>query len=492
MRLVSAVLFVLILLPSLLTSAEIRALWVMPWDITSAGKIDEMIEDALAAGQTDLFIEVRYRADALYTQNRKDDTFPNPEPRSYILADDGFDPLEYTIDKAKPHRLRVHAWVVVFNATPTLPSLVEINHIFRNHYDWITFDNNRRRMTNVEQFGYFIDPGIPSVQDYVLNVLCDIVNGYPELDGLHLDYIRYPGASLGYHPISVERYNNHRVQYGHLTWNQWRTQLITEFMQRTYLAIKQINPAIIVSAAVIANYRDATSAYAQDWRDWLQKGIVDCLYPMAYHLKMSEFTRQLDFMKSLEQDSRIVVGLRAWDANGDSLMPFRFNSSQRYSVLDLVPRIALIRKMEFAGIALFSYSGIVKGGALRYLSSLCYTPEILATVDASSNAFNIDISPEDLPQHFSARIMGNPTSVHYQLELCLPHEDSWVWELWTYGEKLLFRRKRYYPQGNVTDLWDGVVDGAQIEAGTYILRVYPEEGGYQYYIPVVLTGLSSI
>ena len=44
--------------------------------------------------------------DALYTQNRKDDTFPNPEPRSYILADDGFDPLEYTIDKAKPHRLR--------------------------------------------------------------------------------------------------------------------------------------------------------------------------------------------------------------------------------------------------------------------------------------------------------------------------------------------------------------------------------------------------
>ncbi len=95
----------------------------MPWEqLQVLSKIDKgNPADALAAGQTDLFIEVRYRSDALYTPNRAPDDYPNPELRSYILADNGFDPLEYTLRKAQTQKLRVHAWVVVFNATPTHP-----------------------------------------------------------------------------------------------------------------------------------------------------------------------------------------------------------------------------------------------------------------------------------------------------------------------------------------------------------------------------------
>jgi uncharacterized lipoprotein YddW (UPF0748 family) len=98
---------------------------------------------------------------------------------------------------------------------PLTQSNLQNNFNYRNHYEWITHDSSGRKMNSGEQYGYFIDPGVPAVQDHVLNVLCDLVSGYPQLDGLHLDYIRYPSSGWGHHPISVQRYKNHVIQYGH-------------------------------------------------------------------------------------------------------------------------------------------------------------------------------------------------------------------------------------------------------------------------------------
>jgi hypothetical protein len=39
------------------------------------------------------------------------------------------------------------------------------NHIYNNHPEWITHDKDGRQMRSSEQFGYFIDPGIPEVQN---------------------------------------------------------------------------------------------------------------------------------------------------------------------------------------------------------------------------------------------------------------------------------------------------------------------------------------
>lgn len=479
------------ILPLFLLAGEVRAIWVLPWSITSPQLIDKVISDALAAGQTDLFVEVRYRSDALYTPNRVADHFPNPEPRSYILPDNGFDPLAYTLKNAQSKNLKVHAWVVVFNATPTHPTYLQSNHIYRNHYDWITYDKNKARMSGGEQYGFFIDPGIPAVQDYVLNVLCDLVSGYPQLDGLHLDYIRYPAADLGYHPISVQRWENHVIQYGPMTWNAWRTEQITSFVQKTYQAVKRINPSLIISAAVFSNYRDATVAYAQDWKDWLEKGIIDCLYPMAYHVDLEEFNRQLDFMKSLAQDNRFVIGVRAWDANGGSLLPTNGNAHKNYTVLDIVPRIELIRRLGFAGVALFSYDGLIKGNALDLLASMCYIPELLARIDAERDKFNIDVSPTDLDKQFAAEIKVSPSGRQYQLSLLIPEEGAWFWEVWDKAERLIYKRSRYYPKGRVSDVWNGHTQfDTQIRPGAYIVRVYPENGSYRYYIPIQLGELA--
>ncbi len=472
-------------------NAEIRALWATPWDITTPQAIDELISDAVSSGQTDLLVEVRYRSDALYTPNRLFDDYPNNEPRSHVLKDHTFDPLAYVLDKAKDKHLRVHAWVVVFNATPTLPSLVACNYIYQNHYEWITYDAKHRRMNSSEAFGYFIDPGIPAVQDYVLDVLSDIVQNYPELDGLHLDYIRYPSSTWGYHPISEQRYENHMVQYGPLSWNEWRTHLITGFVERCYHRMKEINPRILLSAAVFSDYNAATQYYAQDWKDWLDKGIIDCIYLMAYSTKYSTFVDQLTLLKEFEEDERIVVGLRAWDQNDGTLLPSNRKAYHGYTILDIAQRIKYVRDQEFAGIGLFNHGGLKKGNAWEELMQMCYTPEMLLEIDTRDPQFSIDISPEALGDKFAADIKISPNGSQYILGLLIPHEGTWTWELWDAHDNLLFSRSRHYPKGQTNDVWNGKdLDQERVAAGKYVIRMYPENSSYNYYIPIVLQGIN--
>lgn len=230
---------------------EIRAIWVLPWSINTPQRVDTFIANAASSQQTDVFVEIRYRADALYQTNRKPDAYPNPEYRSHVLDDTSFDPLERILREAHKRNLRVHAWVVLLNGTPVDPTLMERNYIYRNHREWITFDRNLLRPPASANSGHFIDPGIPAVQEHVLNVIGDLISGYPGLDGLHLDYIRYPNSSLGFHPISVSRYNDAK-SVRDLSWNEWRIQQVTGLVEKIRAMVDKVSPGLIFSTAVMA------------------------------------------------------------------------------------------------------------------------------------------------------------------------------------------------------------------------------------------------
>jgi len=388
-------------------TAETRSLWILPWDMQSPQAIDDVIQTAVANHQTELLLEVRYRADALYTPNRMSSRFPNPEPRSYILANDGFDPLEYAIRTAKPHGLRIQAWVVVFNATPTDSQRVRENYIYRYHPEWITYDADGKKMRSVRQFGYFIDPGIQAVQDYLSNILCDIVDGYPELDGLHLDYVRYPESKLGYHPESLRRFSEEGMG---LSWNQWRMKLVTDFVRNLNQRVKKINPDILLTAAVFPDIQAAREYYAQDWYQWLEEGIIDLAYPMAYNLDFEIYQNQLINMKLHEFEDRVILGLRAWDQGGKSLLPWE---NPGYNTTDIYRRIELARKHEFRGIALFSYNGLKPGDAFSHLAQLAF-PAIDELASPPLLSRNLDLKPK--VQHIRTAANQDPIEPEIKLD----------------------------------------------------------------------------
>lgn len=494
----------IILSIALCLSAEIRSLWVLPWNMQSKQAIDTVIADAVYAHQNEILLEVRYRSDALYTPNRLNSRYRNPEPRSYILKNDGFDPLAYAIDQAREHQIKVQAWVIVFNATPLDSKLVQQNYIYRNHPEWITYNAQTQRMRSSAQFGYFIDPGIPQVQDYLLDVFSDIVSGYPELYGLHLDYVRYPDVIWGYHPISLRRFS---TEGRGLSWNQWRTQQVTEFVSRCRQRIKSINPNIMLSAAVFADINEARNQYAQDWYSWLQDGLIDRAYPMAYQMNLGIFERQMLHMIRACNAADIVVGIRAWDTQGRNLMD---TDDKPYCIDDVAARIKTIREYGFAGIALFSYEGLRVGDALRYLGDLAYfqAPELVSQPLLSRTAIDypdptqsppeeqIQVStlkpgpPEkQAPAPIPPKATPEPQIIEanfstemgmYVIDLDIPQEGRWLWELRDENQRPVYHRYRYYSKGSNKDYWNGLLESDElILAGQYHMVLDSSMGSYQ-------------
>lgn len=351
---------------------EVRSLWALPWDISSPSKVAKLVETAINSHQNELLVEVRYRSDALFDTSRGAQHFHNPEPRSHVLDIPEYDPLLDILQLAHAAGIQVHAWVIAFNATPLDQALLEQNYIYNNHPEWITYDANRRLMNTSSQYGYYIDPGIPEVQDYLLEIIGNLLTGYPDLDGIHLDYIRYPNENLGYHPVSLARYQEYCREHDEISFNEWRIMQVTGFVQRFQSLVKGINPAILTSAAVFADIADANVAYAQDWTKWLQKGYIDRVYPMAYSTKLKTFSKQLNQYMLLDKSEAIVVGIRAWRDDGASLL-----STNGYNLADVAERIEEIRAYGFAGIALFSYAGIKPENAWKLLTEMSYPADDL-------------------------------------------------------------------------------------------------------------------
>ncbi len=475
-------LIMLLLSISMAGYCEVHSMWVLPWDIASPAAVDEVIQTALECKQTELLVEVRYRSDALYDTSKAGELFPNPEPRSYILADNGFDPLSYTLEKAHAVGLAVQAWVIVFNATPLDRKLVAQNYMYINHRDWLTCDRAGNSLNGNSQFGYFVDAGVPEVQDHLIGVFSNLVAGYPELDGLHLDYIRYPDARLGYHPTSMQRYNDYCTEQEEITFNEWRIMQVSGFVQRLSAQVKQINPRLMLSAAVFADIAEANVAYAQDWVSWLQQGYVDRIYPMAYNNKFNVYQKQLEQMKLLGKDKSIVLGLRAWDEGGKSLVASGRNG---YDVMDIAKRVDYARGKGFGGVAMFSYAGLKVGNAWKQLSSLCFE-EPGAPVTAVLPA---------MPEAIHAEFKVHNELQEYVIDLFVPSEGRWRWEI--HQGEMIYYRYRYYLEGQNRDYWNGALESRNeplgenlISPGAYSVRLLREDTAESYAFEVSFEELS--
>jgi hypothetical protein len=253
---------------------------------------------------------------------------------------------------------------------------------------------------------------------------------------------------------------------------------VTEFVQKCRARIKSINPSITLSAAVFADIKDARIAYAQDWYAWLKDGLLDRVYPMAYHLDYEVFQAQMQDMKQQGQDDKLVIGLRAWDAKGNSMMPL---DNPEYNIAHINKRIALVREAGYAGIALFSYESIRQKEALSTLANLAFpkltsppeepkAPEDIKTVDASVEV-----------------VAGS-----YVIQLSLPQHGLWNWDILDNRGKPLYSRQGSYFSGHSEAYWSGnLSDGQKIHPGAYSLCVYRQEEGLRYYIPINLDTISN-
>ncbi len=472
---------------------EIRAVWVLPWNLSSAASIDEVIVAALENNQNEILAEVRYRADALYIPNKHNSHYNNPEPRSYILQDDDFDPLEYLLTEAHAHGIAVQAWLSVLNVTPTNTDRLRANYIYQYHQDWIMTDSRGRRMNGSNYMGNFIDPGILDVRNYLLNVMLDIVANYPTLDGVHLDYIRYPAEQYGHSGESVRRFREAHQSSG-IKWNDWRKAQVTELVREFRDRALAINPELKVTAAVMANISEANYDYAQDWVNWVNSGLLDRVYPMAYAKDFGVFYDVVTRIAEAVPKEKVVVGIRAWQENHPRI---------DYKLERIIEKAKLTQQLGFGGLALFSYEGLRQTGMFPELTLALYNwqgmdfdiseEDSFITKLTSRYRFSTDADTLEAEQSHgimrtveiqkdsegskpaktlayfdSILLQGNV----YYLTFYFEKEKKWKWEISDVNGNVLFEKKQVYPRGYYTEEWNGSSsDGNAVSNGIYTLRV---------------------
>ncbi len=295
---------------------EYRALWVDAFHdgIKSPAQVEKLVADAHRANINALFVQVRKAGDAYF--NRSD------EPRATdISGPRDFDPLAYVIRLAHASvpRIEVHAWLNTF-------FVGQSSQVYMDHGDlW----GNRASDGST---GGYLDPGVPEVQIYTHQVFMDVARNY-DIDGIHMDFVRYPGDTWGYGPLSVGLYmmqNGLTVtpNPGDARWQAWRRDRVTAFVRDLHDDLLLEKPSVKLSGALIcfgsgpltpSGWTD-TSAYTsvfQDWRDWMVKGYVDFGVPMNYDsdwsgLQKSWFAQWLQFEKDSGFADRVVTGVGAF------------------------------------------------------------------------------------------------------------------------------------------------------------------------------------
>ncbi|MBA4406349.1 hypothetical protein C0389_03655 [bacterium] len=201
---------------------------------------------------------------------------------SYITGEvDGvasYDPLKFAIEQAHKRGLEIHAWfniVRCFNGTESFV-LNNPNHISKRKPEWVIED------IRDGQKSLWLDPGLPEVREYISDMITEMVEHY-DVDGVHLDYIRYPGRNF-------DDEFSYSVHGTGLSRDEFRRKNINTLVELINKKIKAVRQYIKLGAAPIGIYKNLkgnngwegyTELY-QDAREWLQKGIVDYVVPQIY------------------------------------------------------------------------------------------------------------------------------------------------------------------------------------------------------------------
>ena len=359
-----------------------RGLWVLCEGsqrvLENPERIPALIEDARALRATDLFVQV-YRGGRAWF----DSTLADPTPYQGLRAKTGRDTLVDLLAAAHAAGLRVHAWVNVLSLSnhrdgPLLrdlgPSAVLVDQAGRSVLDYPNLDvpPPDRRYYRMGTPAVWLDPAAPGVAERLAATFAELVNRYP-LDGLHLDYIRYPdvlpftpgsrfgvGLDLGHGEATRERFRRETgreppsppEQLGNSElWDAWRRDQVTLLVGRIRDAARVGRPGVALSAAVWSYADRAYLSIGQDWRRWLEDELVDFAVPMAYTLDQRLFRYQARELLAVANPERVWIGLGAW----------LYAKRPEGAVLQL--RAA--REAGAGGDALFSWDAIADGPELR-------------------------------------------------------------------------------------------------------------------------------
>ena len=341
-------------------SAEMRGLWVVRTALVSPASVDRVVDEAQRAGFNALFVQVRGRGDAFYRSELV--------PRSDILEAQplGFDPLARLVERARSRGLQVHAWMNMLLCAG-FGRILPAGHVAALHPDWIMVPRGAARAalaaptdrlialvarhSSADAEGLYLSPSVPQVGEHLEAVVRELLRAYA-VDGLHLDFIRYPGPEYDYSRTALDGFAA-RVGSGidrldgperaPTQWADYRRDVLTALVDRLSRSARAERPRLLVSAAVAADEAQAVAVKFQSWPEWISRGSIDAVCPMAYSADSRIFQGQIRDARERAGPNRSV-----WAGVG----------AYRLDVDGVIEKIRLARSAGATGVVIFSHESL--------------------------------------------------------------------------------------------------------------------------------------
>ncbi len=298
-------------------TVEARALWLSRYDYSTQAQLVALIDSAAAANFNLIYFQARGNGDAWYT--------PGLEPWGRQLTgtlggNPGWDPLAVAVQRAHAKGLELHAWMnvapgwVESNGQPLEMPQTTPPHPFLLHPEWIYKTPAGKRLADGSY--ELFTPAAAGYRSWVARIAADVVRRYA-VDGIHLDYIRYPYPDATWaDSLSLAQWQALPVPGN---FDDYRRSLVTDIVRQVYDSMKAVRPGARLSAATWglyknpANWSGVATGYdgrLQDARDWANKGIIDALVPMVYWPIKPVYGGSLDFAFLADDHAKASVNGR--------------------------------------------------------------------------------------------------------------------------------------------------------------------------------------
>ncbi len=234
-----------------------------------------------------------------------------------------YDPLEFMISETHKRGMEFHAWMNPYRAEFSIgKSSISQTHITKLHPDWFL------------QYGStkYFDPGNKGVQQFVTNVVKDVVNRY-EVDAIHFDDYFYPYRIAGKEFPDAASF----AKYGNgLSKEDWRRSNVDSIILKLGKAIKKENKFCKFGISPFgvwrnrdrdpegSNTRAGQTNYDDLYADillWLKNKWIDYAAPQLYW-EFSQpkvpFATLIDWWANHSYGRQIFIGhgvYRAFEAN---------------------------------------------------------------------------------------------------------------------------------------------------------------------------------
>lgn len=225
-------------------------------------ELTDMLDRLRQANINTVMLQTRVRATTIFPSTAE----TGMEPWDGCLSgrpgvSPGYDALAFAIDECHRRGMALHAWIVTipvgkWNGTGCMA-------LRKRHPDIVM---------KIGDEGY-MNPAKAETADYLARYCADITRRY-DIDGIHLDYIRYPETMRRLPPQDEGRRN------------------ITHIVKEISQSVRDVKPWVRISCSPIGKHDDTRRFWSHGWnarqrvmqdaKAWLRDGLMDALYPMMY------------------------------------------------------------------------------------------------------------------------------------------------------------------------------------------------------------------